>query len=633
MAAKGQIHLYQNNLLRPDKVEQKNRSKNISFSIGPTDNDEVEPNYNLKTQIKGIRYSSYNNQSKKTKPKNLEYKITLPSSTLNKHAKHKNTFAESRNINTDNVQKENTLLKSTLIQKGQLSPNKTTYNNRREERTFNKVSDEGVLQGQNTQTLKSKKVCRLSLQTKAELLYEKIKHRSIDHSNVTNFSGYQNTVTINPNIKTTFINKTISENNKSPKRTDRVTEKTIKFKEACEESKFNTIATHTEKDKLEQSDKKSNLKDTVNQNGNHTEDKTAIEHTIENDMSMIQNAYSFGNDFFSSSIKPVMRHLADVDVSFPWNAKLNKFNSDNYTIIKELRDNFLGKTYLVNDLFGYRYNLLKHYSVASNELEAFFNLIDLINLYPHANLLRVLAIAIIPIEKRSFCLNCLFESELMDLETFMSQINLTGSTMEEIDLLYIMKDCLAALSSLNKNKASHGNISPNNIFFFKKELTTADIKDYDLNRHNQIFKVKLSVPFIEDITKNKFLHLNDYANLRSLLQLNNHFLSPALYNMKLRNRYDLKHDSTKSDIFSLGMSILFAATNGNTRILQELRTKLDHEGIWTHISRHLKNYSTDFIDIISYTLILDERKRISLPLLTEKVSNLIKNIERKELEN
>ena len=97
------------------------------------------------------------------------------------------------------------------------------------------------------------------------------------------------------------------------------------------------------------------------------------------------------------------------------------------------------------------------------------------------------------------------------------------------------------------------------------------------------------------------------------------YMSPALYNGLKVNQDDVAHDPFKSDLFSLGFCLVYAATM-NFNLLYELRNINDDVKIKARIEQELKdNYSEKFIQIISKMIELEEKNRYDFKELSQEI--------------
>ena len=155
----------------------------------------------------------------------------------------------------------------------------------------------------------------------------------------------------------------------------------------------------------------------------------------------------------------------------------------------------------------------------------------------------------------------------------------------ENELINIIKQLSNALSFLESNKISHRDIKPQNILIFD----------------NNIYKI---ADFGE---AKKIIYKNSQNTLRGT-QL---YMSPLLYNGLKNNQTDIKHNIFKSDVYSLGLCLLYSATLhfGN---LYEIRKYSDRNSLKKFIENSLCNrYSSNFSNLLMKMLEINEIKRIN----------------------
>ena len=97
-------------------------------------------------------------------------------------------------------------------------------------------------------------------------------------------------------------------------------------------------------------------------------------------------------------------------------------------------------------------------------------------------------------------------------------------------------------------------------------------------------------------------------------------MSPVLYEGLKKDKNDVKHDPFKSDVFSLGFCLLFAA-GLNYNLLYQVRDLTDTNSIEKSINDHLKRtYSKTFIEMLCKMLKFEESKRIGFNELMEYIN-------------
>ena len=97
-------------------------------------------------------------------------------------------------------------------------------------------------------------------------------------------------------------------------------------------------------------------------------------------------------------------------------------------------------------------------------------------------------------------------------------------------------------------------------------------------------------------------------------------MSPVLYEGLKNNKVDVKHDSFKSDVFSLGFCFLYAA-GLNFNLLYQVRDIKENDVLENIINTQLiKYYPKNFVLIVSLMLKIDETKRIEFSEILEFIN-------------
>ena len=172
----------------------------------------------------------------------------------------------------------------------------------------------------------------------------------------------------------------------------------------------------------------------------------------------------------------------------------------------------------------------------------------------------------------------------------------------EKELFFILKDLIKTLSKLQQNNISHRDIKPQNILLCD----------------NDILK-------ISDFGEAKRNFNNDYNDtIKQTIRGTKLYMSPALFKslkQKMKSKYT-KHNTYKSDVFSLGYCILLAASL-NFDCLYSIRDIYDMNLIENKIKRFLKNrYSDIFLNLILAMIEIDEKNRpdfIQLEKIIKKI--------------
>ena len=174
----------------------------------------------------------------------------------------------------------------------------------------------------------------------------------------------------------------------------------------------------------------------------------------------------------------------------------------------------------------------------------------------------------------------------------------------EKELFTITKQLIKTLSFLQKNHITHRDIKLQNILLVNNKYKICD--------------------FGESRT------LNQKGIIVQPIRGSELFMSPILFSGLNQKLSHVTHNTYKSDIFSLGMCILFAATL-DCNSLYEIREMNNMIKIRNVLMKYLsKNYSSNFIEIILCLLEVKEKKRPDF-IQMEKVIDLYENINKIKL--
>ena len=174
----------------------------------------------------------------------------------------------------------------------------------------------------------------------------------------------------------------------------------------------------------------------------------------------------------------------------------------------------------------------------------------------------------------------------------------------EKELFSITKQLIKTLSCLQKNHITHRDIKLQNILLVNNKYKICD--------------------FGESRT------LNQKGIIVQPIRGSELYMSPILFSGLNQKLSHVTHNTYKSDIFSLGMCILFAATL-DCNSLYEIREMNNMIKIRNVLMKYLsKKYSSNFIEIILCLLEVKEKKRPDF-IQMEKVIDLYENINKIKL--
>ena len=275
---------------------------------------------------------------------------------------------------------------------------------------------------------------------------------------------------------------------------------------------------------------------------------------------------------------------------------LPMFNQDFYKIEKKIGEGTNGIIFqVVNIKNGKRYALKK---IISNDIIALKYIkkeFDLVYEADHPNILSIYGISIKCFDSNTFSLSVLMDLGITDWDIEINDRYDDYRYYTEKELMSILKQLVSGLKYLQKEKkVAHRDVKPENVIIFS----------------NNIYK-------LGDFGEAKATKNSDKL---STLRGTDTYMSPILYKGLKLAKEDVIHDIYKSDVFSLGYSILYAVSL-NHDILNEIRDLEKIEDIKEILyKRMLPKYSKDFINIILKMINPDERQRIDFISLDKLIN-------------
>ena len=206
--------------------------------------------------------------------------------------------------------------------------------------------------------------------------------------------------------------------------------------------------------------------------------------------------------------------------------------------------------------------------------------------YKHENIVNLLGLYSSKLDKTTYVVYILMELGKTDWEKEIRHNFEKKIEYSEKELINIVKQLTSALSFMQTKNIVHRDIKPQNIIIFK----------------NNIYK-------LADFGESKQIHNISYSLINGTLRGTELYMSPLLFNGLRNGQIDVKHNLFKSDVYSLGLCILFAATSTN-KSLYDIRNFVDMEGLREYIENILENkYSKKLINLIISMLEIHEEKR------------------------
>ena len=233
---------------------------------------------------------------------------------------------------------------------------------------------------------------------------------------------------------------------------------------------------------------------------------------------------------------------------------------------------FIGTNELDFESLQHEYDILRNVSSSKN-----------------LNVITIYGMQTKKLDKTTTVLYILMELALNDWETEIKRRYLSNNYYSEKEITNIIKLLINSFSELQKEKISHRDIKPQNILICENN----EFKISDFGEAKELRK------------KNKVTGIQTIRGTEI-------YMSPLLYNAIQieKDAIETKHNTYKSDVYSLGLCLLYSATL-NFNLLNEIRNIFDMKILEGIIRKNCKgNYSEKFIFLILNMIEIEEEKRM-----------------------
>ena len=278
------------------------------------------------------------------------------------------------------------------------------------------------------------------------------------------------------------------------------------------------------------------------------------------------------------------------------------FNSDDYIILSQIGEGTFGKIYQVESKNHQKYAMKKILANSEKEinvLEKEYNM--LLDLSPyHLNLVNIHGIETKKLDKTTYVMYVLMDLAVSDWEKEIMQRKAKKNYYKEEELFIILKELVHTFAELQRHKISHRDIKPQNILLFP----------------DKSFR-------IADFGEAKEMMTNNRATVKQTIRGTELYMSPILFHA-LQEKGKIKcaeHNAFKSDVFSLGLCLLFAATL-TFNSLCDIRELNNTISMKLALKNYLKRYSMKFTDILFSMLEFDEKYRDDFIELDKRIEYL-----------
>ena len=292
---------------------------------------------------------------------------------------------------------------------------------------------------------------------------------------------------------------------------------------------------------------------------------------------------------------------------------LKDFNVSDYRIIKQIGQGSFGQIFIAEDSFYKRYALKKIIALSEREIKGLkqeyqilFDIQSNLNENNNEiNIVNIYGLSTKQLDPTTYVLYVLMELGICDWEKEILERQNLKQYYTEDELMDILIVLIRTLAKLQKENISHRDIKPQNILVFSD------------NNNKKSYK-------LADFGEAKELLNGDKPTNKQTLRGTELYMSPILfYGLRCRKvKKYIKHNPYKSDVFSLGLCILFAATLC-FESLYDVRELKSNVSVKIIIEKYLKKrYSYKFINIICNMLDINETTRDDFLELKERIENM-----------
>ena len=284
----------------------------------------------------------------------------------------------------------------------------------------------------------------------------------------------------------------------------------------------------------------------------------------------------------------------------------DNFSSADFIIVNQIGEGTFGKIYCVqwiknNKLYAMKKLELKNIQELKQFQEKVRIVKDLNQKTNHYGFVKIYAENCVPIYnyQMSYIYYIIMELGERDWEKEIQLRILHRRYYTEVELLQIIIQLVKTLSLMQKYNVTHRDIKPQNILIKNGIYKICDFGEARVISGNGVV--------IQHIRGSQL------------------YMSPILFYAYNHNILQVMHNSYKSDVFSLGMCILLAASLSGYAIY-EIRELVDINAISKIINNKLSGrYSINTINIITQMLQIDENLRMDFIQLEELLLQYWKN--------
>lgn len=269
-----------------------------------------------------------------------------------------------------------------------------------------------------------------------------------------------------------------------------------------------------------------------------------------------------------------------------------------YKIISELGTGSYSTVYLVKELLtSKKYALKKSIANDLDEVQKIKQEILLVSSLPQANIVPIYKYLFKKLDVTTYAVYLLMPISDGDWSQEIPKRSYTQS-----ELLNIMSQLVSTLCLFQKNGLAHRDIKPQNIFIFDNG------KKYTLGDFDEIIKIPPG----------------NYEKKEYDIKGTEMFMSPLLYTAAKEGAYHVKHNVFKSDVYSLGLCLIYAITK-NYDLVNYIKKSNDYMNVKIlskYFNKYGYDYSNELMNIIFKMIRKEERDRYDFVELNKVIESL-----------
>lgn len=284
---------------------------------------------------------------------------------------------------------------------------------------------------------------------------------------------------------------------------------------------------------------------------------------------------------------------------------IGDFKSEEYVILKQIGQGTFGKIYEVEDKSKRKFAMKKILTSSLDEVTALINEYEMLKSISSSckhGLLNIHGMQTKKLDKKTHAMYVLMDLAVRDWEKEIERRSIKKTFYTEQELIKILQGLTFTFAELQRHNISHRDIKPQNILL----LEDGSFRIADFGEAKRV------------IQSNK-------KPVRQTIRGTELYMSPILFHALkakgISEKYT-EHNTFKSDVFSLGLCVLLAATL-TFNALVSIRELEDMISIKLSLGRYLKGrYTNKLLDVLYYMIELDEKLRVDFIELEKYVEKL-----------